>query len=1347
MFSPEASMQSVRSSQRNPRRRPRNSTEPQQQQPRRKRSKLGDETFVSVGDEPFDDNGKGIMSSNGHASHGSVESSLVLLDMPVREKKGAVKRVFKEDIALYLNKCENYSVKRLPSFPSALAGGSTPFRASALPVAGLALALTSDQALVWDYAGATGVSKILALPLPPALKSIEPLPLGQIVRNGPTNDFGVVAVAPSTGKIVFWENIDSAETRSLFTQRRQGIEGALKLYSGERITNIVDVDHAGYILVLSSGRLAQLTLRDAQGRPSITTNVLNSPNGSSGSLFSLKGLLGGAIRKTIASVKAHPSESKGQMEVIAATRNGLFQLWDLSWSGQQIFKREIDAREKILGTVQQGSPPEMRGQQDIQILDFSVRGRSQEPGVTDVLVLVTLSGHNMLDHFLLEVDITEENAIVSLAIPLSNYHPAQLPKESTGTLLLPEPGHTALVQFPDAVVVASLAQPEESPEAQLVADSGVPVLPYQDCIYFKSDAHVQSVGHALEPAGRKNQTSSAIVFIQDFGILQVNAYGDESKARSKVSARSKLQQATFFSTVPGTILDFATKGRYSFSQSAVESAAIRISQGVLASAFEQLEGNSLMLEDQLRKRALALQTLNSHLRTQFPDLSFLGRWQLLWHAEKLAAAINIWDWYQKQLRKQETHPDLFPERNIMVDIIKALHEKFKTPIDESKGEKDPVRQFFLKDIESLDILLPWTWNYFRLFYIAPDPDEVMLTAFETAFSFRKENIEQYGLDAESLDSDGILRPGQGYDKIPQNVWTSTHNLTASVRSIVDAGRKYADDCYEKREEEAVAGEVAQHNPRLVRISCQTHIERFRWALDQSEKKRSTGMSLRDEWNTNVRPKQIYHLAGIGLATEGMNLAEHYHDMPTLVDLVWEETLYLEEAKAENHSKMMETEINLKLQRIKDRVASCFKRYNEQFADAYFSKYIAMGQSGLLLKKAREEDEDLQKSLSKFLGADPSRSKLSWINNICGDDSYSMAATDLQSASQQESNSWCNTVELSIAKLSALAQQEQDAEDFESDLTSESRRAKLHKSLQKGQKFQYQIENDLEVASIQAQLYEYVHPTIIAAMDDESAVQLLMTEYGQGRLSERPTLQRLLQQGFEQLVQHQVLEPCLFIDVLTLMNFNDATDADAEAWNPFALALRFLAMNNLQRTVGKGLPGLIWKRVLLQDDWAEIDRTQNLSGESMTEYLGQTIAGSTIRTLTEWTLHDEAGIFRNVRPRRVRDMFGSGCTDGEFCLRFPEEDLRRPIIQDNLSDENILDELIEKHRLEEWFDRTVAAGTSLAHAEHEYGERDPILQEPTGAEPISEGVEPVVGALGTAEQREQDVDRDVEMQGS
>jgi nuclear pore complex protein Nup133 len=134
MFSPEASIQSARSSLRT-KRRPRASEE--LQQPRRKRSKLSAETFVAR--EDAHTNGNGSALTNGHVSHGGAEKSLALMEMPVREKKGPLKRATKEDHGLYLvrqwqssqvlyalttdivqTKNANYSVKKLRGFPSAL---------------------------------------------------------------------------------------------------------------------------------------------------------------------------------------------------------------------------------------------------------------------------------------------------------------------------------------------------------------------------------------------------------------------------------------------------------------------------------------------------------------------------------------------------------------------------------------------------------------------------------------------------------------------------------------------------------------------------------------------------------------------------------------------------------------------------------------------------------------------------------------------------------------------------------------------------------------------------------------------------------------------------------------------------------------------------------------------------------------------------------------------------------------------------------------------------------------------------------------------------------------------------
>ena len=49
-------------------------------------------------------NGKenGAVIMNGHAGYSSIENSLVVVDMPVREKKAPPKRTLKEDSTQYL---------------------------------------------------------------------------------------------------------------------------------------------------------------------------------------------------------------------------------------------------------------------------------------------------------------------------------------------------------------------------------------------------------------------------------------------------------------------------------------------------------------------------------------------------------------------------------------------------------------------------------------------------------------------------------------------------------------------------------------------------------------------------------------------------------------------------------------------------------------------------------------------------------------------------------------------------------------------------------------------------------------------------------------------------------------------------------------------------------------------------------------------------------------------------------------------------------------------------------------------------------------------------------------------
>jgi nuclear pore complex protein Nup133 len=1237
----------------------------------------------------------------------------------------------------------NYSVKKLPSFPSALT--RTPYTASAVSSAGLALAFTTDRALVWDYSNAGGPTKVVTLPLPFNLRPTDPLPIGAIVKNGPTNDYGVVAVAPSNGRIHFWENIDNAEARSLYPERQQGVEGSVKLYSGEIITDLVDIEHAGFILKFSSGRLAQLTLRDSQGRPSVSTAVLNGPNGSSSSLFSLRGLLGGAIRKTIASVKSRASDTKGQMEVITSTKNGVFQLWDLSWSGQQVFKHEVDVHDEMLAAVQVGLSGELRTQSDVQVLDFAITEQARTPGSVTVLVLVALFGRHTLDYSLLEVGLSTSGGVVTRTIPIKCFVQEHLPAEPTGTLLVPQPGHTAFALFPGAVVTASLAQPEESPDTQLLADSGRSNLPFQDAVYFREEVNVTVCGVATAATTRKERKSTALIFVQGSGILQFSAQppvtDDTHAERVKVTARSKLEQATFFSSKPGNVIDFSVKTRFSFSEEETAQAALDVSLGIIGSSYDYLDKVTSSMDEQFKIRAAALRTLVSNLRSDYPALPFSTKWRLLWHAEKLAAAHNLWNWYESKLQDQQAHPDAYPEKVLMSDIVKAMHERYKTPIDPDLGETDPVRQYFLRDIDSIGVLIPWGWNFLRTFYMKESGKEqpsimqrlsegsdVMLVTLETAFRFRQENVEVYGLDSTSLE-DGVLKPGQGNEDLPP-FWTSTHNIVSSVRSLVDVGRNLAVENFEEGLQETLSQKIAKDNPRMVRIGCQTHIERFQWMLEQAdEKTRDGGQIILNEWNNKVRPEHIKGLMDLGLATDGMNLAEHYKDMTTLVDLIWDETQWLEKEKAETRSKMEIAESTVKLKKIKERISRYFETYGDEWAEAFYLKHITEGKAA----KMFEPEHLNQRALSKFLRADPSRARLRWINEVSGENDYEAAAEALFDTAKEETNVWCNKIELSMCKLSMLCQKEEKPGQAKRSSGRSEEPSKAEKIREKNYKI---ILDQLEYASMQSLLFDYLEPKFHDALDDEAAVNQLMEAYATGPIEARPALWQLLKQGFDQLIHNKLIGPELMIDILTLMNDTGGEKVESIIQsNEFTFALRSLAANwhKIHRTTREGLLKLIWKRLCNKDNWAEINNTKDMSDAELQGYLEQTYVGWTFRGLmrligksafiTQVNFSTDAFVDndphnRVVWPKQLTALIGAGGTHGELCVRFPDEEIRGPIIQDNLLDDEILQENLEKNRLDEWFKAACRAGKAAylreknedADAQAESGDEEEVSPE-------------------------------------
>jgi nuclear pore complex protein Nup133 len=66
----------------------------------------------------------------------------------------------------------------------------------------------------------------------------------------------------------------------------------------------------------------------------------------------------------------------------------------------------------------------------------------------------------------------------------------------------------------------------------------------------------------------------------------------------------------------------------------------------------------------------------------------------------------------------------------------------------------------------------------------------------------------------------------------------------------------------------------------------------------------------------------------------------------------------------------------------------------------------------------------------------------------------------------------------------------------------------------------------------------------------------------------------------------------------------------------------------------------------------------------------------------------------VWVKSLKEVLGAGGTHGELCVRFAAEDVREPIIKDNLLDDDILRMHMEKNRMGPWFQAAMRAGKLL-----------------------------------------------------
>jgi len=589
---------------------------------------------------------------------------------------------------------------------------------------GYALVLTHSQALVWPYAAHMPSPETFSFTLPQTSKHVsDPLPIGSLVSaSASSSDPGLVVIIPTSGKITYWESVSSAATMDLRLQRH-GVEHTINgMYGGEMVIQILNAESAGFVLAFSTGRTAYMSVRDGQGRPSISVQFLRGGSGSAaGGIFGSvrNAFKSSSLRADIAAVRAARPERVGERRIIVASTKGKLQSWDIHRGGHASLITEAEGREAIVMAIK-GQAPDLSELllESFEIIDFTHTSKptqepersSEEQGGAHILVLCCLKSQRRCHYFLVEVTLAVEELSIGIIRPITSYTSPVSPNAISRTrLYLPSPALVAYVVFDKAVLVVSMSRQINPPDLQLRNSGRLLPQSFEDVIDFREDMDVEIVGSGMEEPstsyGAEDTKSrryrakfpATVLIVRGGGVIRVAATNLAKLTAStpqQVTAKSKLEQAVFFGKKDQNLLSFAVRSEIQFSPEELGSAALELSNDILRSQTPHIVSVPASVDQNLQLRAASLRDLAEYLRDNDIRLDRVTKWKLLWDAERIKAARMVWERYDTCVKEKPAGQ----KRGLLTEVVEYIHEDYKTEPVAEAGELDRVRHWFIHDI-------------------------------------------------------------------------------------------------------------------------------------------------------------------------------------------------------------------------------------------------------------------------------------------------------------------------------------------------------------------------------------------------------------------------------------------------------------------------------------------------------------------------------------------------------------------------------------------------------------------------------------------------------------------------
>lgn len=1220
--------------------------------------------------------------------------------------------------AVDLTKNNKYRVTKLPGVPpifSSATRNDTPISANTDSSHRYALIVNHTAAYVWEYAAPHAIPHTFSFPLPrdtsyPPEQS--PFPLASLVSPSANSDEpGLVVVMPMTGQVAYWDSIGSAVAEGLFSKRR-GVEGKVPIMSGESVTSICNAEPAGFILSLSSGRLAHLALRDNAGRPGVSVTIMRGYGGSV-----MGGLLGalraGSSRRDVVTVRAGKSVRLGEREVFVATARGNFSRWHVSRTGGNVNIADVDLREEILSALSADYGLREKNKDHFVVMDLDVgnyhssdvQGKADTvellalaafltPGANAVYILVSIAiagnGRARVEHF---------HIIKSYTTPLE--HSRLCPR-----IFVPSPMKTAFVVFSRAVVVVSALLRDSSLDNDQMSLDWDTREVFEDVVDFRGDIRIEIVGSGSEGVEndlimgnevsgsfshdqghtKKIKNPAVILIAKGAGVLRVEAFdvglGVNAKAAATpVTVKSKLEQAVFYSTKDNNPLNFLGRQEITYDTKDLEKAALEISREILCSRSPYLPVLLPSLNSHFELRSFHLKALVTHLQTgAFGEVSKQVLWRLLQDAEKCEAAHAAWEIQNGRLTLDEGAGD-----GLLGIAIMELMSAENTAI----SDIDPVRNWFQRDIDKIGNLLPLVKknltakvnqgrrNKLAFAIVDIEANDIVTVALTKAWDFRVASAPLYGLDDEeeqNVDSNGRLAGSRGFPP----PWTSEPELLEALGGKTDSqyevtGKVLRDllepSASEDVKRRAVVEKLILQLMDIAEICCKSFEERADWCEQQgagAETILQEGITVRETYFER-RGEWVKPIASFGFPDKAFAIAEKWRDFRSLVDISFRQIQKFETDLATHQDPGMIEELQREKDEVNDRLEEYFSRFGKPFATEVYGYLVEKRKPQQLLNGFENWRE---KYLTSFLRRNPRYAKLSWIHDVSLRD-YDKAANTLVSvACKLEDQRQNQKIQLSIAKLARLAALQTSGELSTAPDVDNSALTIV-----------YDI--NLELIKIQDMLYDAVKPVTQAAIDVDAAVQIGTDEYVQN-IKKLPVLKNMFQSAFKRLVSGKVLDVEELVDLLTLIESNETGFMNGEG---MYLALRATGLGGLPQPRLASVIKSIWRRCFLRDDWNSVADTRNRTDEQVMSLAAKTCLYTTIMLCHERGLFTPESPFTPMSPEE--SMFSE--TVEEIRARFPTMDETEVsnLGKDLMEENRRLRRFMTKTGLQNWFNGFVA----------------------------------------------------------